>query len=487
MASKRKPLKVLFVATEVNPYSKAGGLGDVAGSLPKALRDRGVDIRVVLPKHGTISSGYFADAKVVAEIPVGLSWRTQNVKVHALDAFGDGESVYFIENDFYFKRESIYGYGDDFERLAFFTKASIEMLSHINFKADILHFNDWHTALGPTYHRDIFGGFKFYKDMKSIITIHNLHYQGVFGRDTLWSIGLNDGYFTGGDLEFFGNICYLKAGIMHADAISTVSKTYIEEIKTPAYGYGMDGLLRDREAAGIKLYGITNGIDTATNDPATDPRIYENFDSGTVEKKKQNKYALQKELGLPVGDAPILGMITRIVEQKGFDIISIIMEELMTLDVQFVVLGTGEERYESMLRHFSWKYPNKVSANLKFDTTLAQRIYAGADIFMMPSVYEPCGLGQLFAMRYGTIPIVRKTGGLADTVFHYNKKTKKGNGFQFEDYVASALMWAIREALAVYGEPAAWETLVQNAMNSQFSWHDSADEYIKMYRAVKRK
>ena len=487
MASKRKPLKILFVATEVNPYSKAGGLGDVAGSLPKALRDRGVDIRVVLPKHGTISPEYFTEAKVVAEIQVGLSWRTQTVKIHALDAFGDGISIYFVENDFYFKRDSIYGYGDDFERLAFFTKASIEMLSHLDFKADILHFNDWHTALGPTYHKDIFKGFNFYKDMKSVITIHNLHYQGVFGRDVLWSIGLNDGYFTGGDLEFFGNICYLKAGIMHANAISTVSKTYIEEIKTPAYGYGMDGLIREREAAGIKLYGITNGIDTASNDPANDPRIYEEFDSQSIEKKKLNKHGLQKELGLPVGDMPVLGMITRIVEQKGFDIISIIMDELMSLGVQLVVLGTGEERYESMLRHYSNIYPDKVSANLKFDTTLAQRIYAGADMFLMPSIYEPCGLGQLFAMRYGTIPIVRKTGGLADTVTHFDKKTKKGNGFQFEDFLASALMWAIREAVSVYEESRTWEHLMKNAMNGQFSWHDAADEYIKMYRDVIKK
>ena len=484
MPAKKKPLKILFVATEVSPYSKTGGLGDVAGSLPKALRDRGVDIRVALPKHGAIPKKYFENAKVVADFGVGLSWRTQNVKIHALDAYGDGDSVYFIENDFYFNRDSYYGYGDDFERLAYFTKASIEMLSHIDFQADVLHFNDWHTGLGPTYLRDIFKGFKFYMDMKSVITIHNLHYQGIFGRDILWSIGLNDGYFTSGDVEFFGNISYLKAGIMHSDAISTVSKTYTEEIKTPAYGYGMDGLIRQRVAAGGGLFGITNGIDIVENDPATDPRIYQNFDINSIEKKKLNKHGLQKDLGLPVGDMPMLSMITRIVDQKGFDIISIIMDELMTLDVQLVVLGTGEQRYENMLRHFAFKYPDKVSSNIMFDVNLAQRIYAGSDIFMMPSVYEPCGLGQLFAMRYGTIPIVRKTGGLADTVKHFNRKTSKGNGFVFEHFVASGLMWAIREAVVAYNEPEVWDILMRNAMNGQFSWHDSADEYIKMYRKI---
>lgn len=480
-----KPLKILFVATEVSPFSKTGGLGDVAGSLPKALRQRGVDIRVALPKYGTIQPAHLEKARVAAEFTVALDWRAHNVRVHALDAYGDGDSIYFIENDFYFNREWYYGYGDDYERLAHFTKASIEMLVHLDFRPDVLHFNDWHTALGPTYLRDLYGGFKFYKEMKSLMTIHNLHYQGVFGRDALWAVGLNDGYFVNGDYEFFGNISFLKGGLMHSDAISTVSKTYIEEIKTPAYGYGMDGVLRDREAAGIGLYGITNGIDAQENDPATDARIFANYDAGSIEKKKENKRGLQNALGLPETGAPMLAMITRLVEQKGFDILTIIMDELMGMDVQLVVLGTGEGRYENMLKHYAHYLPHKVSANMKFDTTLAQRIYAGADIFLMPSVYEPCGLGQLFAMRYGTIPIVRRTGGLADTVKHFDRETGAGNGFVFEDFVASGLMWAIREAVGAYAQPEVWGRIVRNAMEGHFSWLDAADEYIAMYREIK--
>jgi len=279
MTIAKNALRILFVSTEVNPYSKTGGLGDVAGSLPKALRQMGVDIRVALPKYGTIQPEYLKKAKEAARFTVHLSWRSQNAVVHSMDEHGDGESVYFIENDFYFDRESFYGYGDDFERFAFFSKTVVEMLSHINFKADIVHFNDWHTGLGPTYLRDIYRGFTFYANMKSLMTIHNLHYQGMFGRDILWAIGLNDGYFTGGDLEFYGNTCYLKAGIVHANAVSTVSRTYAAEIQTPAYGYGMDGLLRETAHKKGTLYGITNGIDTEANNPETDKRIFFNFDS----------------------------------------------------------------------------------------------------------------------------------------------------------------------------------------------------------------
>ncbi|MCL2197668.1 MAG: glycogen synthase [Defluviitaleaceae bacterium] len=478
----KKSLKVLLVSTEVNPYSKSGGLGDVAGSLPKALRDIGVDMRVALPKYHTIPVNLLDDAKKISEFTVHLSWRSQDAAIYAIDAHGDGDSVYLIENDFYFGRDSYYGYGDDFERFAFFTKATIEMLSRINFEADIVHFNDWHTGLGPTYLRDIYKGFTYYKDMKSLFTIHNLHYQGVFGRDILWSVGLNDGYYTGGDLEFYGNISYLKAGIMHADAVTTVSETYAHEIQTPSYGYGMDGLLRQRAATG-QIYGITNGIDIETNNPETDKRIFVNFNADSPENKRMNKYRLQEELGLPAGKMPMFSMITRLVEQKGLDILSIIMDELLSMDVQLVILGTGESRYENMFKHYAWRYPNKVSANLKFNADLAQKIYAASDIFMMPSVYEPCGLGQLFAMRYGTIPLVRKTGGLADTVSHFNPETGQGNGFLFEDCVASGLMWAIRQANETYHSPH-WDTLVKNAMNGEYSWQKAANEYVNMYKKV---
>jgi len=480
-----KPLKILIVSAEVSPYSKTGGLGDVAGSLPKALRGRGVDARVVLPKFGSIPSQLMEGISHVANFKVHLSWRTQEANIYAANSQDDGDSIYFIENDFYFNREGLYGYDDDHERFAFFTKAAIEMLGHIGFKADIVHFNDWHSGLGPTYLRDIYRGFKYFSNMKSLFTIHNLHYQGIFGRPVLWDIGLNDGYFTNGDLEFYGNISFMKAGILHADGVSTVSQTYASEIMTPSYGYGMDGLLRKRGQEDKRLFGIVNGIDTAIHDPETDPRLYVNFNSDTLDKKRENKHQLQKALGLAVSDAPMLSMITRLAEQKGLDIVSLIMEELMSLDIQLVILGTGEGRYESLFRSYAHRFPHKVSANITFDNTLAQRIYAASDIFLMPSVYEPCGLGQLFAMRYGAIPIVRKTGGLADTVEAYNRETGMGNGFVFEDYVASGLMWAIREALDVYHTPG-WEALVKTAMGNNYSWDNSAEEYIGLYKKVKR-
>ncbi|MCL2372870.1 MAG: glycogen synthase GlgA [Defluviitaleaceae bacterium] len=484
--TEKEPLRILLVSTEVSPYSKTGGLGDVAGSLPKALRDRGVDIRVVLPKYKSIQEDLLKDAKNISTFNVHLSWREQPATIIGLDAHGDGESVYFIENDFYFGRDGYYGYGDDAERFAFFTKAAIEMLSHIDFKADVLHFNDWHTGLGPTYLRDIYRAFTYYSNMKSLFSIHNLHYQGVFGRDTLWNVGLNDGYFTGGDLEFYGNISFLKAGIIHSDAVSTVSNTYAEEIQTPAYGYGMEGLLRQRSMFGGDLYGIVNGIDTDSHNPKTDPNLYVNFDENSLENKRKNKTRLQEELGLPVSDAPMVSMITRLAEQKGLDILAVIMDELMAMDIQLVVLGTGESRYEGMLRHYAWCNPGKVSANITFSGALAQKIYASSDMFLMPSVYEPCGLGQLFAMRYGSIPIVRKTGGLADTVQHFNSETGQGNGFSFEHYVASGLMWAIREAVNTYHSPN-WQTVVKNAMTGDFSWKHAAGEYIDMYEKVKKK
>ena len=530
----KKAIKVLFVSTEVSPYSKTGGLGDVAGSMPIALRRLGVDVRVVMPKFSTISADYIGGP--VANFTVHMAWRAQNAVIFdaassggaAVSALTNKDSVYFIENDYFFDRDNLYGYDDDHERFAFFTKAAIEMLGHINFKPDILHFNDWHTGLGPTFLRDVYNGFTFYKSMKSLFTIHNLHYQGVFGKEVLWDIGLNDGYFTNGDLEFHGNISYMKAGIVHANAVSTVSRTYANEITTPAYGYGMDGLLKQRGQEG-RLFGIVNGIDTALHDPQTDTRIFDNLyiesnafaadannsakadakdgagakdcadtkdgadtivqanDAAGMELsrfKRKNKYHLQEQLGLPITDVPMISMITRLAEQKGLDIVAFVMEELMGLDIQLVILGTGEGRYEDLFRDYAHRYPHKISANITFDITLAQRIYAGSDMFLMPSVYEPCGLGQIFAMRYGTIPIVRKTGGLADTVSHFDRETLQGNGFLFEDCVASGLMWAVNEGLGVYNSNY-WGAVVKNALNCDFSWDSSAKEYVRLYEMLR--
>jgi len=484
--NKNDILKVLIVSTEVTPFSKSGGLGDVAGSLPKALKAQNVDVRVVFPKYRTIQKNLLESARYVDSLMVHLSWREQPASIYEIGEENPvGVPLYMIENDYYFGRDGYYGHGDDFERFAFFSKVSLEFLPKVDFKPDIIQFNDWQTGVGCTYLRDIYRQFVYYQDMKSIFTIHNLHYQGVFGREVLWSVGLNDGYFTGGALEFHGNISLLKAGVVHADVVSTVSATYANEIQTGAYGYGMDGLLRQRGENDGRLFGIVNGIDMESNNPETDQRILLNYNSeNAIEKKRENKRQLQSMIGLPQSDVPMIGIISRLVNQKGFDIISVAMEEIMGRDIQLVVLGTGEGRYEELFRNYAWRFPHKVSANITFDDYLAQRIYAASDIFLMPSIYEPCGLGQMFAMRYGSIPIVRKTGGLADTVQHFDPNTNTGNGFVFEDFVASAMMWALNQALDLYYTPH-WNHVVQNAMNSDLSWDKSAKEYVELYKWLK--
>jgi starch synthase len=472
--SENERLKILFVSTEVSPYSKSGGLGDVAGSLPQALRARGADVRVCFPKYTSIQPSLLAGIKKIANFTVHLSWREQPAKIYALDD-SDTPAGYIIENNFYFDRESYYGFHDDYERFAFFSKAAVEMLSHVDFKADIIHFNDWQSGLGCTYLRDIYRGFSFYANTKSLFTIHNLHYQGIFGREVLWNIGLNDGYFTDGDLEFFGNISYLKAGIVHSDAVSTVSQTYAKEIQTSAYGFGMEGLLRKRGEEDGRLFGIVNGIDTDFNDPYTDPRIFSHYNAFDFANKKENKRRLQESQKLPQRDVPVFGIVSRLTEQKGFDLIASLMDELMTKDIQFLLLGTGENRYESQYRGYEYRYPDKYRAIISYNEDIAQQIYAGSDLYLMPSRFEPCGLAQIFAMRYGSIPIVRKTGGLVDTVTHFNRETKRGTGFVFEDFLPSGLMWAINEALAVYGTDD-WPVLIKNAMTDDFSWNYSAGE-----------
>ena len=481
-----KRLKVLFVASEVRPYSISGGLGDVAGSLPRALKAQDVDIRVVFPKYGNIPIRNLADAKYIGFLTTHLSWREQGASIYTIEPKNPEDvQLYMIENDYYFGRDGYYGYGDDFERFSFFTKVSIEFLTKVGFQPDIIHFNDWQTGIGCTYLRDIYRGFTFYENMKSLFTIHNLRYQGSFGREILWSIGLNDGYFTGGDLEFYNNVSLLKAGVIHSDAVSTVSDTYAKEIQTPAFGYGMEGLLRKRGEHDGRLFGIVNGIDMNLNDPKTDKRIFANFGASNVlEKKKENKRSLQATIGLPQNDVPMVAIISRLANQKGFDIISVCLDEILSKDLQFVVLGTGEGRYEELFKNYSYRYPDKLSAQITFNDQLAQQIYASADIFLMPSIYEPCGLGQMFAMRYGAVPVVRKTGGLADTVKHFGPNALDGNGFMFEDFVASALMWALNQALSYYNTPH-WDMIVQNAMAGDFSWDKSALAYVDLYEFLK--
>jgi len=476
----KNDLKVLFVSAEVSPYAKSGGLGDVAGALPKELRKQGVDVRVVLPKYRTIKPELLTNPQYLNSFEVMLDWRQQSASIFSIDA---DVPTYLIENDYYFGRDGFYGYGDDHERFAFFSKAAIEMLNAIDFCPDVIHFNDWQTGLGCIYLKDVYKKFLFFSKMKTLFTIHNLQYQGVFGREILSNIELNHGYFVNDKVEFHGNVSLMKAGLTYADALSTVSESYAQEIQSPQYGYGLDGILRSRAH---QLFGILNGIDTADYNPETDKNIFAPYSAAKPANKAANKAALQKQLGLPVRpDVPMFGIISRLVDQKGFDLITDVMEEFVNKDIQLVILGTGDGRYEHLFRHMAWRCPEKVSANILFNEELARRIYAASDFFLMPSLFEPCGLGQIMAMRYGAIPIVRRTGGLADTVRPYDWATGEGTGFAFNDYLQSGLMWAINEALSAYYHENAMPKLVSNTMNEDFSWTRSAAAYIDLYEKLK--
>ncbi len=481
MDKTKEPLKVLIVSSEAAPFAKTGGLGDVIGSLPQALRELGVDVRVLMPRYRSIKWDLVKDATYISSFEVSLGWRKQSASVFSMTV--DGLPVYLIQNDYYFGRDGLYGFGDDYERFGFFSKAAVEFVGTIDFMPDVIHFHDWQTGLVPVYLNDVFKRFTFYRHIKTVFTIHNLQYQGVFGRETLGNLDLNDGYFSGTKLEFHGNISFMKAAILYADAITTVSETYAHEIQTPAYGYGLDGLLRSCKG---KITGILNGIDLKKNDPQTDKLIFTNYSATDLAGKAENKQRLQQQLNLPQSDrTPVIGIVSRLVDQKGFDLIAGCIDELMSRDLQLVILGTGDGRYEHMFHYMSNRYPNKVSANITFNEELAQKIYAGSDMLLMPSLFEPCGLGQMIAMRYGTLPIVRETGGLADTVYHFVPELGAGNGFTFRDYLSSGLMWAIDSALGVYKDTDMWEKAVVNAMISDFSWKKSAARYLELYKSLR--
>ena len=477
-------LKVLFVSSEVSPFSKSGGLGEVAAALPKELCEQGVDCRIVTPKFSNIPGHLLEGLDFKKVFETSLSWRRQQASVYQLER--NGVVIYFIGNDYYFARDGYYGYGDDYERYAFFSKAAVELAGVMDFRPDIIHANDWQTGLTAVYLKDKLSQYTFYSKTKSLFTIHNLQYQGVFGRGTLSSMDLDDGYFSMGGLEFYNNISLLKGGIVYGDAVSTVSEAYANEITTPSYGFSMDGVIRSRAGS---LYGIVNGIDYEKNNPATDKHIFQNYTAETAAAgKAENKAQLQKELNLPIRpEAPLFAVISRLADQKGFDIMSIIMDELLNRDVQLVVLGQGDGRYEKMFNYFAWKYPQKCYFFTGFNENLAQKIYASSDFFLMPSLFEPCGLGQLTAMRYGTLPIVRKTGGLADTVCHFSEDNLEGNGFSFDDYLASGLMWAVNKAMEVFKDKDLMAKAILNAMSKDYSWGSSARRYIHLYNKISGK
>lgn len=472
-------MKVLFVTSEAAPFVKTGGLGEVAGSLPQALKKLGVEVSVVLPKYGPISDDYRKRMVHVTSLTVSLAWRRQYCGIERLDY--QGLPFYFLDNEYYFKRPGFYGYFDDAERFAFFSRAALEGLKIIAPAAQIVHVHDWQSALVPVFLR----AFHPQCNAKTVLTIHNLKFQGVFTHWVLHNIlGLGDEYYTADKLEYYGKVNYLKAGIVFSDLLTTVSKSYAEEIKYPFFGEGLDALIRSQEK---KLHGILNGLDYNDYNPQTDQRIYVNYKNSLAQKQK-NKLKLQEELGLPTKkEIPLLGMVTRLTAQKGLDLLIHILGELMEQNLQLVILGTGEQKYEQIFKEAVSAYPGKFRILLKFDEVLARRIYAGADLFLMPSLYEPCGLSQLIALRYGALPVVRETGGLKDTVFPYNEKTGEGNGFSFTNYNAHDFLFTINRALRYYQDKKLWSELIKKATAADYGWEKSARAYLHLYRGLCKK
>lgn len=470
-------MKVLFATSEAYPFAMSGGLADVAGALPKALRKRLIGCRVILPLYGTISEEMRQKMTFVCNITVPVAWRRQYCGV--FEAHVDGVIYYFIDNQYYFKRDSLYGFFDDAERYAFFSRAVLEVLPYINFIPDIIHCNDWQTALIPVYLDAFYKKNELYQDVKTVFTIHNIQYQGKYGYD-LYSdvVGLPQERF--GIVQYENCINFMKGAIQCADKITTVSPTYSREILDPYYSHGLDGILKEFT---YKLCGIVNGIDVDVYNPETDPLIYKSFNAEDMSGKAVNKTELQKELGLPVrDDVPVIGIVTRLVKHKGLDLVKHVFEELLQADLQFAILGSGEWEFETFFYEMAQKYPEKVGLKLGFKPQLAHRIYAGADIFLMPSQSEPCGLAQMVALRYGTIPIVRETGGLNDTIKDSNDGF--GNGFTFANYNAHEMKDTIYRAIDGFRNRDGWKILQKRAMLCDNSWKTSANAYIGLYKEI---
>ena len=477
-------MKVLFAASEVAPFAKTGGLADVAGSLPRALADLGHDVRVVLPRYRQVDRERLG-LRHIAQFYVPLAAWKERCDILA-GTLGGSVTAYFVNKDIYFDRPSLYGtlhgdYPDNAERFIFFSRSIPELCRAVDFAPDIVHCNDWQTGLVPLYLKRTYAGVPQFVGTRTVFTVHNLGYQGIFWHWDLPLTGLGWEVFTPDGIEFWGNMNLLKAGIVSSDAITTVSQTYAREILTPEYGHGLDGVLRDRIG---DLTGIVNGIDYDEWDPAKDRTIAATFSAARLAGKKTCRSALLRELGLPAGPSAVIGMVTRLSDQKGLDILIDALPAVLATGVRLVVLGTGDERIHQLLRDEAHRHPDQFRLLLTYDDALARRIYAGADMFLMPSRYEPCGLGQMHALRYGTVPVVRRTGGLADTVADHDPVTGQGTGFLFDDYSGEALSACVRRAVAVHARPAAWKRIMQAGMQVDLSWRHSAKEYDKLYRSV---
>lgn len=471
--------KILFVTSEAVPFIKTGGLADVAGTLPEYFNKNKFDVRVILPKYGCIKAQFKDKLQYKFNKTVRLAWRNQYAGI--FEYKHNNVTFYFVDNEFYFNSPTPYGEArGDIEKFAFFCRAVLECMPEIGFRPDIIHCHDWQASLIPLYLADEFKKTDFYKNTKTVFTIHNLKFQGVYSKDIVEDVlGVSNAYFDKGIIEAYGDCNLLKGGLNYADKITTVSTSYAEEIKTPFYGEGLDSLIRYRQR---DLKGIVNGIDYKTFDPMTDEYISSNYSWRDIENKKENRRALLEEMGFwATDDTMVMGVVSRLTGQKGFDLVDCILDELLKDDIRLIVLGTGEGRYEEMFKYFEEKYPDKLKVNLCYSEELSHKIYAGCDAFLMPSLFEPCGLSQLMSLRYGTLPIVRETGGLRDTVIPYNDKNS--TGFSFSNYNAHDMLYTIRYAEEVFKDKKEWNKIVKRAMKADFSWKASAKEYEELYRS----
>lgn len=479
-------MRIAMISPEVVPFAKTGGLADVAGTLPRALAKAGVNVSIIMPFYKKISAKKFGIKPLKKSVKVFIGPKEVVGEIHYAKV-AQNVDAYFIDQPKYFDREELYqtidgDYPDNAERFIFFSRAAIAFMETLNENFDIAHCHDWQSALVPVYLKTLYKNHKKFSKIKTVLTIHNLGYQGVFWHLDMPLVGLGWEYFTFDKLEFYGKINFLKGGIVYSDAITTVSKKYAQEVLTPEFGCGLEGALKQRSK---NLYGILNGIDYAEWSPTSDTLIPKTFTPNDLSGKAACRLKLQNHFKLPMrSDVPIFGIISRLTVQKGFDLLEQALPKMMESDIQFVVLGTGEAKYHQMLKQLAQKYPNAMGLALAFDNNLAHLIEAGSDFFLMPSHYEPCGLNQMISMKYGTIPIVRATGGLDDSVASFEPKTGKGTGFKFTEYKANELLAAVDRAIGIYKQPAAWRKIVQNAMAEDFSWDRSAREYRTLYEKL---
>ena len=475
-------MKVLYAASEAVPFCKTGGLADVAGSLPPALAAEGVETAVILPLYESVKQRYGAELQYLCYDYVDLAWRHSYCGLFALER--QGVTWYFLDNEQYFRRPGLYGYPDDGERFGFFSRAVVKMLDHLKFWPDVIHCNDWQTALIPIYLKDDGVRDERYRSIRTVLSIHNIEYQGRYGRETLGDLfGLDAGWAEDGTILMDGDVNLLKGAILCADAVNAVSPTYAEELKNAAFAHGLDPILR---SCGHKLRGILNGIDTVRYDPAADRGIAANFDLDHMAGKAEDKRHLRRLFGLPEREnTPVIGMVTRLVSHKGLDLLCEVLGDLMASPVQLAVVGSGDRRYEDFFRWAQGSHPGRVAAHIGYSEELAMGVYAGADLFLMPSRSEPCGLSQMIAMRYGAVPIVRETGGLKDTVRPYEAWRDAGTGFTFANYSANDMLYVAREAVDLcLDNPEAFRRLQRRAMEQDFGWSGSAQAYLAMYESV---